>query len=125
MAKRKKAAKKTTKKVTKKAKKTKKKTAKKAKKAKKKVTKKSKKGKKKATKKAKKTTKKAKKAKKKVGGRGTWTPAELKKLRQLFPKNPTSQVAKELGKGTDAVKKKASRMGLKKTKTYMKSLGRG
>jgi hypothetical protein len=29
-----------------------------------------------------------------------------------------------LGRSTDTVKKKASRLGLKKTKKYMKSLGR-
>jgi hypothetical protein len=56
--------------------------------------------------------------------RGFWTPEEIKKLKKLFRSNPTSEIAGELGRNTDAVKKKASRMGLKKSKTYMKSLGR-
>ncbi|MHC4265304.1 MAG: hypothetical protein ACYSUK_05145 [Planctomycetota bacterium] len=69
-------------------------------------------------KKKKKATKKAK-AKK-----GTWTKADIAKLRKLFGNNPTAKIAKQLGRGTDAVKKKASRMGLKKSKRYMKSIGR-
>lgn len=36
----------------------------------------------------------------------------------------TAEVAPQLGRPTEAVKKKASRMGLRKSKKYMKSLGR-
>jgi hypothetical protein len=36
----------------------------------------------------------------------------------------TADVASPLGRPTEAVKKKASRMGLRKSKRYMKSLGR-
>ncbi|HPS55371.1 MAG TPA: hypothetical protein PLP05_07230 [Sedimentisphaerales bacterium] len=76
---------------------------------------------------------KGKKATKKVttkkaiskGVKGTWTTADLKILNQLFANNPTAKVAQKLNRGLDAVKRKASRMGLKKAKKYMKSLGRG
>ncbi|MHC4842368.1 MAG: hypothetical protein ACYTEE_01055 [Planctomycetota bacterium] len=69
--------------------------------------------------------KKKKKAKKKAKAKkGAWTKADVAKLRKLFGNNPTAKVAKQLGRGTDAVKKKASRMGLKKSKRYMKSIGR-
>ncbi len=64
-----------------------------------------------------------KKAKKKKAAPG-WTKAEVSLLRKEFPSNPTSKVAKKLKRKTDAVKKKASRMGLKKAKSYLKKLGR-
>jgi len=64
------------------------------------------------------------KAKKKKAAKGLWTKAEVSLLRKLFPANPTSKIAKQLGRKTDAVKKKASRMGLRKTKRYLKSIGR-
>jgi hypothetical protein len=66
---------------------------------------------------------KRKKASKSV--KGTWTIADLKILKKFFANNPTAMVAKKLKRGLDAVKRKASRMGLKKTKKYMKSIGRG
>jgi len=107
-------------------KKTKKKVAKK-KVAKKKTTKK-KVAKKKATKKKakKKVTKKkaAPKKKAKKGGKGTWSAAEVALLKKSFPGKSTAEVAKALKRSLDTVKKKASRMGLKKTKAYMKKLGR-
>ena len=56
--------------------------------------------------------------------KGTWTRDDVKSLRKLFPNRATADVAAKLGRPTEAVKKKASRMGLKKTKSYMKSLGR-
>ncbi len=65
----------------------------------------------------------AKKKKKKLI-RGLWSKSELTQLKKLFPNNPTAQIAAKLGRPTDAVKKKASRMGLRKSKKYMKSLGR-
>ena len=66
-----------------------------------------------------------KKAKKKAKGKkGTWTASDVAKLKNLFGNNPTAAIAKKLGRGTDAVKKKASRMGLKKSKRYLKSIGR-
>ena len=63
------------------------------------------------------------KAKKKLT-KGLWTKSDLNQLRKLFPNNPTAAIAAKLGRPTDAVKKKASRMGLRKAKKYMKSLGR-
>jgi hypothetical protein len=70
---------------------------------------------------AKKRTKK--KAKKKLV-KGLWSKSDLSQLKKLFPSNPTAAIAAKLGRPTDAVKKKASRMGLRKSKKYMKSLGR-
>ena len=56
--------------------------------------------------------------------KGLWSKSELSLLKKLFPSNPTAEIAAKLNRPTDAVKKKASRMGLRKTKKYMKSLGR-
>ena len=56
--------------------------------------------------------------------KGSWSKNDLKDLKRLFPNRPTGEVAAELGRPTEAVKKKASRMGLKKSTRYMKSLGR-
>lgn len=53
-----------------------------------------------------------------------WTKGDIAKLKKMFGNNPTAGVAGKLGRGTDAVKKKASRMGLKKTKKYLRSIGR-
>jgi hypothetical protein len=57
--------------------------------------------------------------------KGLWTKSDISTLKKLFPSNPTAEIAAKLGRPTDAVKKKASRMGLRKSKRYMKSLGRG
>jgi hypothetical protein len=67
--------------------------------------------------------KKASKAKKAV--KGLWTKADVNLLKRMFPTNSTASIAAKLGRPTEAVKKKASRMGLRKSKKYMKSLGRG
>jgi len=67
---------------------------------------------------------KKKKASKKKLVRGVWTKADLATLKKLFPSNPTAAIAAKLGRPTDAVKKKASRMGLRKSKKYLKTLGR-
>ena len=72
--------------------------------------------------KKKKTVKK--KAKNTKAPKGLWSKADVSLLKKLFPTNPTSKIAKKLGRKTDAVKKKASRMGLRKTKRYLKSIGR-
>jgi len=66
---------------------------------------------------------KKKKAKKRMT-KGVWTKADVNTLRKLFPATPTAKIAAKLGRPTDAVKKKASRMGLRKSKKYMKTLGR-
>ena len=67
---------------------------------------------------------KKKKVVEKKAAKGLWAKAEVSLLRKLFPTNPTSKIAKQLRRKTDAVKKKASRMGLRKTKRYLKSIGR-
>jgi hypothetical protein len=58
------------------------------------------------------------------GAKGTWSQDAVKLLKKDFPNTPTSEIAAKLGRAVDAVKKKASRMGLRKSKKYMKSLGR-
>ena len=63
-------------------------------------------------------------AKKKKLLKGLWTKKELNLLAKLFPVTSTAKTAAKLGRQTDAVKKKASRMGLCKSKRYLKSLGR-
>jgi hypothetical protein len=67
---------------------------------------------------------KKKAAKKKKVVKGLWSKSDINLLRKLFPNNPTAKIAAKLGRPTEAVKKKASRMGLRKSKRYMKSLGR-
>ena len=67
--------------------------------------------------------KKKKKAKKKLK-KGLWSKGELSLLKKLFSNNPTAKISARLGRPNDAVKKKASRMGLRKSKRYLKSLGR-
>jgi hypothetical protein len=56
--------------------------------------------------------------------KGSWTRDDVRRLKRLFSNRPTAEVADELGRPTEAVKKKASRMGLRKSGRYMKSLGR-
>ncbi|MFA5252187.1 MAG: hypothetical protein WC454_06350 [Phycisphaerae bacterium] len=53
-----------------------------------------------------------------------WSVRDINLLKKLFPSNPTSKIAKKLKRKVDAVKKKASRMGLAKAKKYLKSLGK-
>ena len=67
--------------------------------------------------------KRKKAAKKKKAAKG-WKPSEAALLKKLFPNNPTSAIARQLKRKTDAVKKKASRMGLRKSRKYLKKLGR-
>ena len=66
----------------------------------------------------------AKRKKKKKLKKGVWSKSELNLLKKLFPNNPTAKIAARLRRPTDAVKKKASRMGLRKSRKYMRSLGR-
>ena len=63
-------------------------------------------------------------AKKKKVVKGLWSKSDVNLLRKLFPNNPTAKIAAKLGRPTEAVKKKASRMGLRKSRKNMKSLGR-
>ena len=61
---------------------------------------------------------------KKKTPRGQWSKADINLLKRMFPVTATSKIAKKMGRKTDAVKKKASRMGLKKSKAYLKRIGR-
>jgi hypothetical protein len=67
---------------------------------------------------------KKKKAVKRKKAPKPWSTRDVNLLKKLFPTNPTSKIAGKLRRKTDAVKKKASRMGLKKSKKYLKSLGK-
>ena len=67
---------------------------------------------------------KGKKKKRKKVVRGAWSKNEVGLLTRLFPDTATAKIAARLGRPTDAVKKKASRMGLKKAKKYLRSLGK-
>ena len=69
--------------------------------------------------------KRKKATKKKKAIKGAWLNSDVNLLKKLFATNPTAQIAAKLGRPTEAVKKKASRMGLRKSKKYMRSLGRG
>ena len=62
-------------------------------------------------------------AKKKVA-KGLWSKSEINLLKKLFPNNPTAKVAARLGRPAEAAKKKAYSIRLKKSKKYLKSIGR-
>ena len=66
-----------------------------------------------------------KKTKKKKLIKGTWSKSELQILKKEFPNRPCIDVAEKLGRPFYAVKRKAYRLGIYKTKKYLKSLGRG
>jgi len=53
-----------------------------------------------------------------------WTVGEVRTLRKLFGNNPNAQVAVALDRTPKAVERKASKLGLAKTKKYLRSLGR-
>ena len=68
--------------------------------------------------------KRARKSRAKKGRKGMWSTADVNMLKKLFSENPTAMIAKQLRRSVDTVKKKASRMGLKKSKRYLKKIGR-
>jgi len=53
-----------------------------------------------------------------------WTKAEDRQLRKLYPRHVTSEVACALDRSEGSVKKRAGRLGITKTKKYLRSLGR-
>ncbi|MFA5377657.1 MAG: hypothetical protein WC455_18040 [Dehalococcoidia bacterium] len=57
--------------------------------------------------------------------RGRWTQAELKDLKKWFPHISSLDCARDLCRPYQAVRKMASRLRLKKTRKYMRSIGRG
>jgi len=56
--------------------------------------------------------------------KGFWSKEEIRFLRKEFPRRLCLDVAKELGRPFYAVKKKAYRLGIYKTKKYLKTLGK-
>ena len=56
--------------------------------------------------------------------KGLWSKSDISLLKKLFPNNPTAHVAARLGRPVATVKRKAYRMGLRKSKKYLKSMGR-
>ena len=55
---------------------------------------------------------------------GEWSKDELKLLKKMFRSASTKEVAEKLGRTARSVQNKASALGLKKTKKYLKSIGR-
>lgn len=56
--------------------------------------------------------------------RGEWLKHEVELLKKKFPHISTKEVAEKLGRALKLVQAKASKLNLKKTKKYLKSLGR-
>ncbi len=63
-------------------------------------------------------------AKKKKLIEGFWSKDDVKLLKKLFANRATPEVADQLGRSLRSVMSKSQRMGLKKSKKYLKSLGR-
>ncbi len=55
---------------------------------------------------------------------GAWSKDEVKLLKQVFRSTSTAGVAKKLRRTVSSVQNKARVLGLKKTKKYLKSIGR-
>lgn len=53
-----------------------------------------------------------------------WSTDEVKALKQLFRNNSNGEVAILLERTSKSVERKAAKLGLKKTKKYLKTLGR-
>lgn len=51
-----------------------------------------------------------------------WTKDELNSLKREYPKTDTKLLARKLGRSLEAVRFKAKRFGLKKTRAYMETL---
>ncbi|MFQ5953308.1 MAG: hypothetical protein ACE5JK_07935 [Candidatus Omnitrophota bacterium] len=62
-------------------------------------------------------------AKKKLK-KGLWSKEEVQVLKKDFPRKSCAEVAERLGRPLYAVKRKAYRLGIFKTKKYLKSIGR-
>ncbi len=54
---------------------------------------------------------------------GVFSKNEVKILKKMFCSTSTKEVAAELNRKTKSVEAKASQLGLKKTKKYLKSVG--
>ena len=53
-----------------------------------------------------------------------WSRDEVKTLKQLFRNNSNVEVAVVLERTSKSVERKAAKLGLKKTKKYLRTLGR-
>ena len=51
-----------------------------------------------------------------------WTKERIKELKRRFPKENTAKLADEMDISYEALKKKASRLGLTKSPRYLRSL---
>lgn len=56
--------------------------------------------------------------------RKRWTREEIKHLKKVFRNMRTADVAKRMRRTVPSVRQKAIILGLKKTKKYLKSIGR-
>jgi hypothetical protein len=56
--------------------------------------------------------------------RGRWSSDEIKLLKKLFPNASTREVAGQLGRSAKSAEQKASKIGLKKSRKHLKSIGR-
>ena len=55
---------------------------------------------------------------------GDWSRDETKLLKKIFRNRSTREVAEQLGRSIPSVSAKASALGPRKTKKYLKSIGR-
>jgi hypothetical protein len=55
---------------------------------------------------------------------GLWSKDEIKKLRKIFPNMSTREAAEKVGRPLETTRKKAYKLGLHKSKQYLKSIGR-
>ena len=62
---------------------------------------------------------------KKLSTRFPWSKSEIRLLKKLFRNMSTTDVASELGRTVSSVRAKATVLGLRKTKKYLKSIGSG
>ena len=63
-------------------------------------------------------------AKKKTHPKKDWSRTEITQLRKLFPNSSAAKVAAKLKRTVPSVMYKAGSLKLKKTKKYLKSIGR-
>ncbi len=56
--------------------------------------------------------------------RGSWSKEEIQTLKREFPNKPCAEVAQKISRPLYAVKKKAYRLGIYKTRKYLQSIGR-
>lgn len=53
-----------------------------------------------------------------------WTKEEIRTLKALFRNSSNAEVAATIGRTPKAVERKAAKLGLTKTKKYLRSIGR-